>query len=110
MRMSALQNIKVRVRLPLVPALALVALIVVAVVALTTVNEVKVGGDLQQDIARQNELLADILPPPAYLVETHLDTQSIVIAMGVGDVDEAKAIADGLTARGELFGERHDLW
>ncbi len=105
-----LQNVKVSIRLPLVPAVALVALVIVAVAALTTVDAVKVGGDVQRDIALQNELLADILPPPAYLVEAHLDAQTIVISLGIDDVEHVREVAAGMEAHAAIFDERHQIW
>jgi hypothetical protein len=83
--MEFLKNIRVAVRLPFVVALALVALIVFAITSLTTLSTVKVGGPKEQAITEQNILLADILPPPAYLVETELASLELANAVRAGD-------------------------
>ena len=54
---------------------ALTALIAIAV-ALTgfVIFEIRFGGPIERKHALQNEMLADILPPPAFVVEPYLET------------------------------------
>jgi methyl-accepting chemotaxis protein len=42
-------------------------------------EQLKVGGPLYQDIVRGKDLIADVLPPPAYLVESFLEVSLITI-------------------------------
>ncbi len=42
-----------------------------------TLDEVRVGGEMYQRVALQSELLADILPPPLFLVELYATAQSL---------------------------------
>ena len=61
-------------------------------------------------MAEQNILLADILPPPAYLVETELAALQLVDAMEVGDtavVTEARATMETAIV---AFRDRHGVW
>lgn len=46
-----------------------VGLTAVATISLRALNEVKIGGEMQLLIQKDNDLLADILPPPLYVVE-----------------------------------------
>jgi methyl-accepting chemotaxis protein len=108
--MPSLKNIRVAVRLPVVVALALVALIVFALTALTTMSTVKVGGPKEQAITEQNILLADILPPPAYLVETELASLELAQAVEHGDQARVDATIDTIEANTALFLERQDHW
>lgn len=105
-----LKNIKVAVRLPVVVGLALAALIVFAATSLSTLDAIKIGGSEERAVAEQNILLADILPPPAYLVETQLASMQLADAIVAGDVQVAEesrvTMEQGLTA----FRERHDIW
>lgn len=105
-----LKNTRVAVRLPIVVAMALTALIVFAVVAMNTLNTVKIGGPREQAISEQNVLLADILPPPAYLVETELAAMELRASAASGDdagVSEARA---EIEAGAAAFRDRHDFW
>jgi methyl-accepting chemotaxis protein len=57
----------------------IVTLLVIAVVAGTALSmrEVRVGGPRYEHIALDKELVADILPPPLYIVEAYLDVLQI---------------------------------
>lgn len=44
-----------------------------------TLNEVRVGGEHYQRLDQQKTLLADILPPPLFVVEMYSNVQSLVI-------------------------------
>ena len=53
-------------------ALILVSIAVTTAVFLHSVNEIKVHGPVYERIKTANDLTADILPPPLYLLETYL--------------------------------------
>ncbi|NBC35363.1 HAMP domain-containing protein [Novosphingobium sp. FSY-8] len=58
---------------------ALIALVLITVaVAGLVLFQVRFGGPIQKKHALQDELLADILPPPAYLVEAYLQATLIL--------------------------------
>ena len=108
--MNMLKNIRVAIRLPFVVALALVALIVFAITALTTLSTVKVGGPKEQAITEQNILLADILPPPAYLVETNLAALQMRVAALEGDTATVQASKEMIEVGIEQFTQRQEYW
>lgn len=71
-----------------VPVLGLGAF---ALASFDTVSRVKVTGPLYANIVQNKDLIADILPPPAYIVEAHL----VSLQMGnATSVDEVKALAE----------------
>ena len=72
----------------------------------STLNHVKVNGPIYKDIVQQKDLLADILPPPEYLVETYL------VALQMAGPDKAKlpALADKARALAKDFEDRHQYW
>lgn len=108
--MQFLKNVRVAIRLPLVVIMALVALVGFALVAMSTLNTVKIGGPEEAKVSEQNALLADILPPPGYLVETQLAAMQLQVALAVGDdaaVKEDVATIEGLA---ESFRERMTFW
>ncbi|MCC6509865.1 MAG: methyl-accepting chemotaxis protein, partial [Pirellulaceae bacterium] len=47
------------------------SLVVLGTLAVTTVNQVKVGGDLHSQVIEGKDLIADILPPPAFIIESY---------------------------------------
>jgi methyl-accepting chemotaxis protein len=72
-----------------------------------TLSELKVNGPLYQRIVQSKDLIADILPPPEYIIESYL------VAMQLQDATD-KSIQDKLIARlATLKGEydtRHEYW
>lgn len=52
--------------------------IVSGLFSFNTLNQVKVNGPIYHDIALQKDLLADILPPPEYLIESYLVSLQMV--------------------------------
>ena len=90
------RNWTVARKLAALGVIAVAALVVFAVVALTTLASVRIGSDRYQEIYDNNVLLADVLPPPAYLVEANLVAHQIVEAGRRGDA--AGVMLDDLIA------------
>jgi PAS domain S-box-containing protein len=65
-----------RHRWPIVITLGLVLPLVTALM----VNRVRVNGPLYQQIAEQKDLVADVLPPPNFIVESHLLVHQMLLA------------------------------
>ena len=53
------------------------ALAGLAVNSLVTFNAVKVGGDASNQVLASERLIADVLPPPAYIIEAYLTVQQL---------------------------------
>src|SRR3989304_5415674 len=70
--MSALNNLKVQSKLLLLASVFALGLAVFALYAYDTMNNVKVNGPVYARIGEGKDLIADVLPPPAYLVEAYL--------------------------------------
>ena len=104
------RNWSVARKLAALGVIAVAALVVFAAVALTTLSSVRIGSDRYQEIYDNNVLLADVLPPPAYLVEANLVAHQIVEAGRRGDmatVDELAAYAGDLRSQ---FEDRVTFW
>jgi signal transduction histidine kinase len=54
------------------------ALLALALNSLLTFNKVKVGGDAYNNVVASERLIADVLPPPAYIIEAYLTVQQLV--------------------------------
>ena len=70
--MRMLSNLRIRTKLMILLAASLGGLGVFAVVAFSTLNRVKINGDMYNAIISKKDLLADILPPPNYIIESYL--------------------------------------
>jgi hypothetical protein len=75
--------------------------------AWTTLKYVQVGGPIYGDIIQGKDLVADILPPPLYIVEAHLLVHEIRNATDESAIREH--IARGNELRHE-YEERYRFW
>lgn len=76
--MLNLNNLRFKWKLGILVSVFTLGIIVFVPVAITTINTVKVNGPLYSKIVQGKDLIADILPPPEYLLETYLVTLQMV--------------------------------
>lgn len=97
-----LNRLSVRRKISSVAAVPLAMLIIVSTVGLATQRSVSIGSDRYVDITQSADLVADILPPPGFLVESYLTVQQLANEAANDDVDSASTITE-LEARLEQF-------
>jgi methyl-accepting chemotaxis protein len=80
---------------------------IVAVIAVNAVgsHKLRVGGEVYTRIAAGKDLIGDILPPPAYVIEPYLEA-----TLAVNDPANTKAHRERLTALRKDFDERLAYW
>ena len=86
----------------LVTAVGFGAVIFTSVYAL---SELKVGGPLYTKIKTGNDLVADILPPPEYVIEAYLET-----TLALRDPASVALHRQRLVQLRKDYDERHDYW
>lgn len=105
--MNRLKAVSLPVKLLLMVTVFIAVFAAFAAVAYRTLETVRVNGPLYRDIILGKDLIADILPPPAYIIETHLVTLELA-----SETDPARAAA--LVDRGNAlrldFENRHEHW
>ena len=79
----------------------------VAYEAISTINTVKIGGEMQMDIQKDSDLLADILPPPLYIIEARSVTDQMQTEK---DAEAIADHADQLRLLRRQFDERIQYW
>lgn len=72
--------------------LFLVALSLELLVLQWLLRDTKINGDIYRNIVAQKDLVADVLPPPAYLLETHYLVTSVYAALKPGFDGKGKEI------------------
>ena len=105
--MGFIGNLKIRSKLALVTAVFLIGSGGTAWLAFHTLSIVEVNGSLYREITKDKDLLADVLPPPEYILETNL----LAFEMLEADDENARdAIAAKIRARRDEFEQRHEYW
>jgi methyl-accepting chemotaxis protein len=82
------------------------ALAVVGAVSFTTLSRVAIGSPSYQEIVDGKDLLADVLPPPAYLIEYQLTAYEVATAAPT----EVSALAEKLSSLRESYHTRMKFW
>jgi len=86
----------------LVTAAGLAAVVFTGIYAL---SEVKVGGPLYDKIKLGNDLVADILPPPEYVIESYLEA-----TLALNNPAEVATHRDRLDQLKKEYDERREFW
>jgi len=76
--MLSLKNMKLRTKLFLLIGTSVMGLIVVGVVSYQTLNKVKVGGPIANEISLDLKLAGDIMPPPVNIMDTRIVVYQIL--------------------------------
>ena len=69
-------------------------------------NHLKVNGPVYQEIVQGKDLIADILPPPEYIIESYLVSLQAMTAAPA----ERKALVENLKVLKADYDTRHDYW
>ncbi len=97
----------IRGRMAALVGLAVVALLLVAGLSQVTLSRLKVNGPIYHEIVRNKDLVADILPPPEYIIESDLVAHQLVRATDPAEVAHLAAKLDSLKSD---YTVRHEYW
>ena len=82
-------------------------LVVSGVLALHTNKTVEIGGPLYQQVIEGKDVIADVLPPPNYILESYL----LVLQMSQErNPARVRALSQTLESRMREYGERLSFW
>ena len=89
----------------------MVAVTLAVLVALDAAFEhVRINGPLYKAIAGGQAVVADVLPPPLFIVESHLTVFELIDAQAHGDVTRVSLLESRLREREADFELRHQEW
>ena len=105
--MNAFRSLKLSHRFALLIAVFALGFVMYGGWSFKTLNDLKVNGPLYQRIVQGKDLVADILPPPEYIIESYL------VSLQLSSATE-KAEQDGLIERLKAlkaeYDTRHEFW
>jgi methyl-accepting chemotaxis protein len=102
-----MNSLSLQARLKTLVGLFVVGFMLVGALAARTIPRVVVNGPVYADIVRGKDLVADILPPPEYVIESYL-----VVLQLLREPDAAgqAALAARLETLRADFETRHAVW
>jgi methyl-accepting chemotaxis protein len=105
--MNALHRLKLTHRFIVLIALFSCGFVLYGGWSFKTLDELKVNGPVYQRIVQGKDLIADVLPPPEYIIESYLVTLQLEKAT---DKSEQSALVDRLVALKKDYDSRHVYW
>ena len=90
---------------PLLGAFLLLCIAAVAASGMYAIGRLKVGGPLYDRIILGKDLVADILPPPEYIIESYLEA-----SLALADPAQVEEHARRLARLRQDYDERHAYW
>lgn len=109
--MLAFNNLKIGNKLNLLIVLFLASLIIFGLFTYTGLNRVKVNGAIYNEIILGKDLIADILPPPEYIIESYLNCMEIVSAAEQKTpISELQTYFDKANSLKQEYDSRHEFW
>ncbi len=105
--MGRFANLRLASKLSALVGVFLAGFLVYTLVAWATINRIKINGPLYQEIILGKDAIADVLPPPEYIIESYL----IVLQMveGKDRADFASLVERNRQLRLE-YDTRHAFW
>jgi methyl-accepting chemotaxis protein len=104
-----LRRLSVRAKLASMICVSILSLAGLGIFFFTAINEVKVSGPIYEAIAREMDLRSDILPPPEFIVETHLTVLQIEKALR-SDPKQIDRLVKNLEGLKHDFEDRQSHW
>jgi nitrate/nitrite-specific signal transduction histidine kinase len=108
--MFSLRNLRIRVRLAVLITMSWIGVAAFAAYALYTLGVVRINGPIYQDLARDQELVADVLPPPSYVIESYLTASRILEAAQNNEAGSVNALVGKTTSLQVQYETRHTYW
>jgi methyl-accepting chemotaxis protein len=106
-----LRNLRVQTKLFSLVMVFVVGIVCFSILSFTTIQKVKVNGPIYRQIVQGKDLIADILPPPEYIIELNLVDHQLISQMEAG---ADRATLDALIEKGKIlvsdFNTRHEFW
>ncbi|MBI1766170.1 MAG: methyl-accepting chemotaxis protein [Acidobacteria bacterium] len=105
--MIRLSDLKYKTKLTLLTGVFVAGFLLLAVVAFATINLIKVNGPVYAEIVQGKDIVADILPPPLYIVEAEKNVNEMLLEPNA--VKREKLVAE-LRQKKQEYEERHAYW
>jgi len=105
--MNLFTNISIGKKLMLLLAVFIAGYSIFGMISFSTLNTLSIQGNLYNQIIMSKDLIADVLPPPGYIIESYLDVLQMV------DETDPARMDYYITELRRLqtdYGERHQFW
>jgi methyl-accepting chemotaxis protein len=102
-----MKNMKLSRKFVVLVVASLAGFVLVCSTSFWALSELKVNGPLYQRIVQGKDLVADILPPPEYIIESYLVATEL---LNINSVDQREKAITRLAQLRKEYDERHAFW
>jgi len=100
-------NLNIKMKLTLLALTAVISIIFIAAFSHISIEKVRIKGDLYNEIILSKDLIADILPPPEYIIEARLVVYQL---LDNPKEEEKKQLIEKLAALKKDYYDRQKYW
>jgi len=100
-------NISIGKKLTVLLGVFIAGYAIFGLVSFSTLNALKIRGNLYNQIVMSKDLIADVLPPPEYIIESYLDVLQMVDETDPAQIDYFSTELKRLQSD---YNERHQFW
>lgn len=101
------QSLQISTKITLLMGVIFILFIGLFLISNRVIHQVKVKGPIYQEIVRGKDIIADILPPPEYIIESYLTAILLKQSMGT---DQTDSLILKLEQLKKDFDLRHEYW
>jgi len=102
-----MRNIKIGQKLLLLSVVLIAGYAVFGWLSFSTLNKLRINGNLYNHIIMSKDLIADVLPPPEYIIESYMNVLQMADET---DPDQMDYFAAELKKHQTDYDERHKFW
>jgi methyl-accepting chemotaxis protein WspA len=102
-----MENLRISAKLGLLLLVFTVGFVFFGVLAFRTLETVKVGGRLYREIAQGKDVIADVLPPPEYIIESYL---LVLQLQDESDPARINRLVERSRTLRQEYDARHEFW
>jgi len=102
-----INKLKIKYKISILIAIFIFGFSIFALYSINTLTKIKVNGPIYDEIIEGKDLVADILPPPEYIIEAYLTTMQMVNETSDSKVKDYKEKMEKLK---DDYEERHKVW
>lgn len=102
-----IQDWQVRTKLALLITVFLLGFLCFGILSYTTLHLVKVNGPIYREIVQGKDVIADVLPPPEYIIESYLLAHQM---MEEPDRERLQRLVERVGALKKEYVSRHEFW
>jgi len=111
--MQFIKNLKIKNKLIILIIVFSAGFILFGITSVLTINKTKVNGPMYKNIILGKDIIADILPPPEYIIESYLTALQISEASQFNTADSSSQITELINyekSLKETYELRHTYW